>query len=241
MPENSVAPAGSSKFTGWLRTGVDVGASLAMLGVAALLAWQALKTKPDSPPLTGQPVVSSLPVSLEDRLMEGSDTAPVAMLVVSEFQCPFCAAFANDVLPFIRSTYVDSGHVRLGFRHFPLKMHTSALPAARAAECAARQGKFRAVHDQLFQLNGALSEQAIQGALERAGVTSDLYDRCISTVDPVIQSDMSWAAAFKVAGTPTFIFGTRLDNSQMKVTHAFSGSRDRSAFVEILDELVRTR
>ena len=43
--------------------------------------------------------------------MLGSEKAPVAILEYSDFECPYCAKFAREVLPILRAKYVDTGKV----------------------------------------------------------------------------------------------------------------------------------
>jgi protein-disulfide isomerase len=87
------------------------------------------------------------PVGPRDH-MRGPNHAPVTLVEYGDFQCPLCkqAAGAMKVL-FARF----EGRVRLVFRNFPLEeIHSHALQAALAAECAGAQGRFWEMHDLLF-------------------------------------------------------------------------------------------
>ncbi|MEK7084540.1 MAG: thioredoxin domain-containing protein, partial [Patescibacteria group bacterium] len=92
---------------------------------------------------------------VDDDPMIGSAKAPVTIIEFSDFQCPFCARFATETLPPLKSTYLTTGKARLIFRDLPLvQIHPYARGAAIAAECAKKQGKdamyFR-YHDKLFE------------------------------------------------------------------------------------------
>lgn len=80
----------------------------------------------------------------------GSPSAPVWIVVVSDFQCPQCRDFARDVLPEIRTGLVARGEARLAMVHFPRDEHFNARFAAHASLCAAGSGRFWEVHDTLF-------------------------------------------------------------------------------------------
>ncbi|MGQ0645963.1 MAG: DsbA family protein [Gemmatimonadaceae bacterium] len=80
----------------------------------------------------------------------GSASAPLWVVVVSDFQCDECRAFANTVLPALRRDFVARGVVRLGFVNFPQERHFNARFAAHAALCAASAGRFWEMHDALF-------------------------------------------------------------------------------------------
>ena len=48
--------------------------------------------------------------------------------------------------------YIEKGTVKLVFRDFPIQsIHPNAVPASVAAECANEQGKFKQMHDILFE------------------------------------------------------------------------------------------
>ncbi len=81
---------------------------------------------------------------------EGDPGASVVIVEFSDFQCPFCQRWYYDTLPDIRSRIGDD--VALAFLHFPLtQIHPNAAAAHAAAECAGSEGKFREMHDLLFE------------------------------------------------------------------------------------------
>src|SRR5262245_23618572 len=70
------------------------------------------------------------PVPIAHSPVDGSASAAVAMIVFSEFECPFCGRFSRDTLPEIRKTYVETGRLAVVFKHLPLPIHARARPAA---------------------------------------------------------------------------------------------------------------
>ena len=103
--------------------------------VLAALAYGAWVTLTD----TGEVATDELvPDHVHTR---GSASAPVSVVVFGDFQCPACAAFANDVQPRLESDLVDEGVVRLAYRHDPV-LGRKSLRAAEASECVWLQGKF---------------------------------------------------------------------------------------------------
>lgn len=69
------------------------------------------------------------------------------LTVFSDFQCPACKRFAPQMKQLMHQ-YGEK--LRVVFRNYPLPQHKNAVPAAIAAEAAARQGKFESMHDRLF-------------------------------------------------------------------------------------------
>src|SRR3990172_8497028 len=79
----------------------------------------------------------------------GAETAPIWLLVVSDFQCPWCKQWHDATFPAIRKQYVEAGRIRVAYLNFPIRSHANALPAAIAALAASAQGKFWPAHDRL--------------------------------------------------------------------------------------------
>ncbi len=122
---------------------------------AAAIAWAALRPEPP----VGVP--AQLPASqtsdpqtlvrLARGVKAGSDSAPIRLLVFSDYMCPACAHFATQVEPQLHAEYVDSGKVQLVYHDFPLvQIHQWSFAAARAGRCAEDQNKFWEYHDKLF-------------------------------------------------------------------------------------------
>lgn len=140
-----------------LRGLVESAANIAVVVLAATMIYVLLFR--DGPSAgSGSPTpptaasVPQEPVSLQGAWLEGARNAPVVVIQYSDFECPYCRQFANGTLLDLRRTYVKRGDVLLAFRHLPLRaIHPLAYPAARAAECAGRQGRFWEMHDWLFR------------------------------------------------------------------------------------------
>lgn len=91
-------------------------------------------------------------LNVGDGLTQGD--GEIVMMEFSDYECPYCQSFANDVLVEAKEKFVDSGKTRYIYRDFPLEnIHPSARSAANAARCAGEQGKYFDYHDKLFEIN----------------------------------------------------------------------------------------
>lgn len=82
----------------------------------------------------------------------GKESAPVAFVEFSDYQCPFCSRFYTDAEAQIKKEYIDSGKVKFYFRDFPLiSIHPGAQKGAEAARCAGDQGKYWEYHNYVFE------------------------------------------------------------------------------------------
>ena len=92
----------------------------------------------------------------------GNRDAQVVIVEFSDFQCPFCRAFYTETLPQIESEYIDGGEVVLVYKEFPLtSIHPGAVHYGLAAQCAQEQGKWREMHDKMFDEQNKLGPGTI--------------------------------------------------------------------------------
>ncbi len=129
----------------------------------------------------------------------------------SDLECPYCKKFHLEAMPGILKRFVDTGKARFSFRHFPLvSIHPQAMPAAIAAECAAKQKKFFPFHDYLFEKG--LDFLSAVDALSINVKDFQICRKDPNTQKPILE-DMKIGEALKVSGTPTVFVGPfRADN-----------------------------
>jgi predicted DsbA family dithiol-disulfide isomerase len=147
-------------------------------------------------------------VEAADRPSQGSASAPVTVVVFSDFQCPYCKAF-SATLKQAAQKYGDK--IRLVFRQFPLTaIHPNAQKAAEASLCAAGQQKFWEMHDLLFQNQSYLSVQDLKNRADRLGLDVTAFNACLDggKSAAIVHEDL--AAGFRAGaeGTPaSFVNG----------------------------------
>src|SRR5258708_1306014 len=87
-------------------------------------------------------------------------------------------------------------------------MHRFALPAARVAECGDEQGRFEAMHDQLFEGQDQFGLKPLGDYAAAAGVP-DLaaFDACIKNPDPIprVEDGKALGGKLDIQGAPTVI------------------------------------
>jgi len=149
--------------------------------------------------------------------IQGSPTAPIWVIEVSDFQCPFCKQWHDETYQKLRDEFVRTGKVRLAYVNFPLAQHSHALPAAEAAMCAGAQGKFWEMHDALFTSQSkweALPSPApfFESLARGAGVDVARWRQCVESgkMKPLILADQDRARLAGAASTPSFMIGDKL-------------------------------
>jgi protein-disulfide isomerase len=128
--------------------------------------------------------------------VRGPDGARL-VVVYGDYECPFCAAVE------VRLRTLD---VRIAFRHFPIRSsHPRAQAAAHAAEAAAAQGAFWAMHDALFDDQGRLEDPHLWARAELLGLDVERFeaDRRSDRVAERVRADFHGGVRAGVATTPT--------------------------------------
>jgi protein-disulfide isomerase len=207
-----------------------------MIVAATVVVWKSLASSNASPVPSASIPIPAEPVSFEGAPVLGSPTANVTMLVFSDFECPFCARFANDVMPTLKQQYVDPGKVKVAFRHLPLVIHPHAERAAESASCAARQGRFWVMHDSLFRPPVRLEESDLEAHAREAGLDLLAFAICMKGEGKAqVSADAGIARGLTLTGTPSILIGIDVDGSSMRVLDAFPGVRPVAEFAKAFD------
>jgi protein-disulfide isomerase len=187
----------------------------------------------DSLPTAGDTAVER---RADHARVQGKDNAPLWIVEVSDFQCPYCRAWHEETYPSVVKEFVETGKARLAYINFPIPGHKNAWPAAEAAMCAAAQGHFWPMHDALFQTQReweSLDDPStlFDSLATSVGADKAKYGECTAqhAMRPLIQADVDRAKESGVNATPTFIIGDR----------ALSGAQPIQAFRQVIDEQLK--
>ena len=73
-----------------------------------------------------------------NRITSGDKNAKVTIIAYESLTCSHCANFHKDVYPKLKKEYIDTGLVKIEFRHFPLDI--AAFNASKISQCKKDQG-----------------------------------------------------------------------------------------------------
>jgi len=208
-----------------LRNVLIAGVIVVVAGIAGFLAWQHYQASTPAVAASGQapadlkPIDSPLAKPQPDDLIEGDANAPITMIEYSSLSCPHCAKFQRDVLPKIKTDFIDTGKVKLIQRDFPL--NKPAVQAAQFAHCAGPMRYFSIV-DVLFKTQDQwLTENAVEKLATiaaTAGMDRATFDACLANKDieaKIVATRKAGEDAFQVNATPTFIInGVKVEGEQ---------------------------
>ena len=154
----------------------------------------------------------SLKVNAENnRIVSGQDDAKITIIAYESLTCSFCADFHNNIYPLLKKEFIDTGLVKIEFRHFPLDI--VALNASKISQCKQDQSleiMMSLYSDQQAWIKGKSIEEAnenLKKFIENKNFTLD-FEKCISDKkieDFVLNDRIEGTKKFEINSTPTII------------------------------------
>ncbi|MGV3709613.1 MAG: DsbA family protein [Gemmatimonas sp.] len=145
---------------------------------------------------------------------EGSETAPIWIVMISDFQCPYCKQWHDSTLPAIKKEYVETGKARFAYLNLPLQSHRHALMMAKAGLCAAAQKQFGPYSEAMFHKQQTVANLSDVGPLlatiaDSLKLDAPAFQHCqrSNAVSTLVQSDIRQVTEARITATPSFFVG----------------------------------
>ena len=149
------------------------------------------------------------------RIYEGNKDAKITIITYESLTCGHCADFHNHIYPQLKKEFIDTGLVKIEFRHFPLD--GAALNASKIAQCR-NDGKSDVLNF-LFsnQKKWAIGENVetanknLKKLLKDENIVID-FEKCTNNKkieDYVLNDRIEGVKKFKVNATPTIIINNK--------------------------------
>ena len=169
-------------------------------------------------------------ISVDDDPSRGSATAPVTVVVFTDFQCPTCAA-THPVIDEVLKSY--GNNVRLVVRDFPLNRHENARKAAEAANAAHAQGKFFEYATVLFKHQNALDTASLKKYASEVGLNRATFDAAVDSGNYAadVTHDLKDGELYGIDATPTIFVngvalpGIRAEDMRTAIDRALAASK----------------
>ena len=149
------------------------------------------------------------------QIYEGNKDAKVTIITYESLTCGHCADFHKNVYPQLKKEFIDTGIVKIEFRHFPLD--GAALNASKIAQCR-NDGKSDLLHflfsNQKKWAIGKTVEVAnenLKKLLKDENIVID-FEKCTNNKkieDYVLNDRIEGVKKFKVNATPTIIINNK--------------------------------
>jgi protein-disulfide isomerase/rhodanese-related sulfurtransferase len=160
-----------------------------------------------NPASSGEVAKGDIKVDTKGFPVIGSPEAPLKLVLISDFECPFCEALGTKLLQKIRSEYINRGLVRMYYLSHPLASHKEGQVAARVAWAANKQGKFWSMYDELFS-GQDLGQQLYQTAAEKLGLDLVKFNTDTNSTETVneLKRQMVLGDSLNLPGVPAILF-----------------------------------
>ena len=134
----------------------------------------------------------------------GNDDARIKLVEFFDYECPHCQLFK----PMMEQVLADKGgQVAAYFMMFPIESkHPDARGAAQAAIAASQQGKFKEMHDKLFEVTPKLSRDLLTGYAKALGLDLGKFEKAYGEASGQVTTDLAQGEAAGVDSTPTLFF-----------------------------------
>tara|TARA_B100001123_G_scaffold450763_1_gene623534 strand:+ start:2695 stop:3315 length:621 start_codon:yes stop_codon:yes gene_type:complete len=151
----------------------------------------------------------------EGEWILGNIDAPITMIEYASLSCPHCAAFHIKTLPTIKKEYIDTGKVKLIFRHFPFNL--PALQGSMITKCVGEDLYFKYL-EALFSLQKKWvksegSRESLFNIMSNTGMTREEFDECLNNKDienKILSNQIRAHEEYNIKTTPSFIINGKL-------------------------------
>ncbi len=149
------------------------------------------------------------------RILVGNENAKVSIIAFESLTCSHCANFHKDVYPLLKKEYLDTGLVKIEFKHFPLDI--AAFNASKIAQC--KNDGDPEILETLYAnqekwIRGSTEEEVnnyLQIFLKNEGFDLNVAD-CVNNKeieDFVLNDRINGAKNFEINATPTLIINNK--------------------------------
>ncbi len=154
--------------------------------------------------------------SIDTDTVFGDPSSPVTIVEYLSMSCPMCKSAYDDLLPKIFIKYVNTGKVKVIFRHYPMKAND--LKASAAALCVSPEQRKKML-DVLFatqknwSVESSNKSETLEHLLRLGGISGDQAKRCLEDKEleeQLIKTREQAQNEMKVDAVPAFIINGKL-------------------------------
>ena len=149
------------------------------------------------------------------RIISGNDNAKITIIAYESLTCSHCANFHKEIYPLLKKEFIDTGLVKIEFRHFPLDI--AAFNASKIVQC--KEDQSLEILESLYSnqqswVKGNTVEDInnnLKIFIKKEGFKID-YEKCINDKkieDFVLNDRIEGSKNFKVNATPTIIINDK--------------------------------
>ncbi len=191
-----------------------------------------LPTPPDETEISER--ITNINLTYEEHPFMGEENAPVTIIGINDYQCPFCKTFALGVMAELKEKYIDINKVKFVFRDFPLPYHPDSQKSAEAALCYYDQElDYYDYYIKLFGNVNALKIDDLKKYAKELKVDEEQFSSCLENgeFEETVKADFEeinqiiQSSKLENFGTPAFFINGK----------PLIGAQSLSVFEEIIE------
>lgn len=140
----------------------------------------------------------------------GNPEGDLTIVEFIDYRCGYCRRIAPEVDKLV----ADDGDIRLILKEFPILGQESDLASryAIAVRQLAGGDAYKAAHDKLYDLRGAVTVETLNAISDELGLDAQAIVQRMNTeeVSSEIRENRKLAEKMQIMGTPTFVIGPEL-------------------------------
>ena len=150
-----------------------------------------------------------------NRIVSGNNEAKITIIAYESLTCSHCADFHRDIYPQLKKDYIDTGLVKIEFRHFPLDV--AAFNASKISQCKTDEGleilNSLYLNQQEWMRGNTVEEvnKNLKKFIKDQGFNLN-FEKCVNNKeieDYVLNDRIEGTKKFKVNATPTIIINNK--------------------------------
>ena len=157
----------------------------------------------------------------KSKLIAGNHNAKDKIVIFSDPLCPFCKDYVPDVIKYVNK---NSNNIALYYYHFPLMaLHPAAAPLSKLIEIAKEKGikdvevkVYETDWEKYFDVKSVDETKILEAFNKEFNTSIKLEEISSSTINAVLEKDISMGEEVMVAGTPTIFVNKVKDSTKLK-------------------------
>ena len=170
-------------------------------------------------PAVAKPMSAIPPVDMSTDHVSGATNPKITIVEYSDFQCPYCAQYSQQLEPQIMANYAATGKIYYQFVPYSF-IGAESYAASQATYCAMDQGKFWEYHDLLYanqkgENKGDFSSSNLTAFAKAINLDTATFDTCLSSnkYTQKVNDDKNFAYQSGARGSPYFLVNGTLVGS----------------------------
>ena len=156
-------------------------------------------------------IAISIPANNLD-ITYGVDTAPIQIVMYSDYSCSYCNKFLKSVLPLIKEKYIKKGKVKFTIKLLTFSSNSSLNNAYKAAICLNKYGNFDKFNELLLLEPKAVFSEQFDELIDSYINRNTYFAECMLSgkAESYLSENLQQFYDNKFKVTPMFIINNRV-------------------------------